>query len=71
MLSKYKNLIALGAAATLSFGVAAQTTWNMATPYPESEFHTKTFKPLWPMSLKLAVRVVNQSSLGTVTVQAP
>lgn len=44
MLNKYKNLIALGAAATLSFGVAAQTTWNMATPYPESEFHTKNIQ---------------------------
>jgi len=44
MLNKYKNLIAFGAAATLSFGVAAQTTWNMATPYPESEFHTKNIQ---------------------------
>jgi TRAP-type C4-dicarboxylate transport system substrate-binding protein len=44
MKTKSIALASLAAAATLSFGVAAQTTWNMATPYPESEFHTKNIR---------------------------
>lgn len=40
----YKNLLAAATMATLSFGAVAQTTWNMATPYPESEFHTRNIQ---------------------------
>ncbi len=40
----YKNLLATAAMATLSFGAVAQTTWNMATPYPEAEFHTRNIQ---------------------------
>ncbi|MGB3553289.1 MAG: TRAP transporter substrate-binding protein [Jannaschia sp.] len=39
-----KTLRTLTAATALAFGPAAafaQTTWDMATPYPESEFHTQ------------------------------
>jgi TRAP-type C4-dicarboxylate transport system substrate-binding protein len=40
----YKNLIVAAATATLSFGAVAQTKWNMATPYPEAEFHTRNIQ---------------------------
>lgn len=39
-----KSLVTAAALATLSFGAAAQTTWNMATPYSEAEFHTKNIQ---------------------------
>ena len=41
MRTSYKGLLAAGTMAVLSFGASAQTTWNMATPYPEAEFHTQ------------------------------
>lgn len=44
MRTSYKNLLAAATMATLSFGAVAQTTWNMATPYPESEFHTRNIQ---------------------------
>ncbi len=44
MKTKGLALASLAAAATLSFSAAAQTTWNMATPYPEAEFHTKNIR---------------------------
>jgi TRAP-type C4-dicarboxylate transport system substrate-binding protein len=40
----YKNLILAAATASLSVGAVAQTKWNMATPYPEAEFHTRNIK---------------------------
>lgn len=44
MRTSYKSLLAAATMATLSFGAVAQTTWNMATPYPESEFHTQNIQ---------------------------
>ncbi len=44
MRTSYKNLLAAATMATLSFGAVAQTTWNMATPYPEAEFHTRNIQ---------------------------
>ena len=44
MRTSYKNLLAAATLATLSFGAVAQTTWNMATPYPEAEFHTRNIQ---------------------------
>lgn len=41
MRTSTKSLLALGTMALMSFGATAQTTWNMATPYPEGEFHTR------------------------------
>jgi TRAP-type C4-dicarboxylate transport system substrate-binding protein len=32
------------ATVTISFGAVAQTKWNMATPYPQSEFHTRNIQ---------------------------
>jgi len=39
-----KSLVAATALTALSFGAVAETNWNMATPYPESEFHTKNIQ---------------------------
>src|SRR5258705_12960834 len=42
-----KNLIAavaLGASASMSSAVQAQTKWDMPTPYSEGEFHTRNAK---------------------------
>jgi TRAP-type C4-dicarboxylate transport system substrate-binding protein len=44
MRTSYKNLLVAAATVTLSFGAVAQTKWNMATPYPQSEFHTKNIQ---------------------------
>lgn len=46
MRNTYKHLMAVTAvaAATMSFNVTAQTKWNMATPYPDGEFHTQNIK---------------------------
>jgi TRAP-type C4-dicarboxylate transport system substrate-binding protein len=44
MRTSYKNLLAAATLATLSLGAVAQTTWNMATPYPEAEFHTRNIQ---------------------------
>ncbi len=46
MRKTYKHLMAVTAvaAATMSFNAMAQTKWNMATPYPEAEFHTQNIK---------------------------
>lgn len=44
MRTTYISLMAAAATATVSFSAVAQTTWNMATPYPESEFHTKNIQ---------------------------
>jgi TRAP-type C4-dicarboxylate transport system substrate-binding protein len=44
MRTSYKNLLAAATMATMSFGALAQTTWNMATPYPEAEFHTRNIQ---------------------------
>ncbi len=41
MRTSYKGLLAATTMAVMSFGASAQTTWNMATPYPEAEFHTQ------------------------------
>lgn len=40
MRTSYKNLLVAAATVTISFGAVAQTKWNMATPYPQAEFHT-------------------------------
>ena len=56
----HKSLIAAAATATLSFGAVAQTTWNMATPYPESEFHTRNIQEF--------VADVNKMSGGELTI---
>lgn len=56
----YKSLIAATTAA-LSFGVAAQTNWNMATPYSEAEFHTKNIQQF--------VADVNKLSGGDLTIK--
>lgn len=60
MRNTYKSLIAAAATATLSFGAVAQTTWNMATPYPESEFHTRNIQEF--------VADVNKMSGGELTI---
>ena len=60
MRNTYKSLIAAAATATLSFGAVAQTTWNMATPYPESEFHTRNIQEF--------VADVNKMSGGDLTI---
>lgn len=60
MRNTYKGLIAAAATATLSFGAVAQTTWNMATPYPESEFHTRNIQEF--------VSDVNKLSNGELTI---
>lgn len=44
MRTTYISLMAAAATATVSLSAVAQTTWNMATPYPESEFHTKNIQ---------------------------
>ena len=44
MRTSYKNLLVAAATVTLSFGAIAQTKWNMATPYPQSEFHTRNIQ---------------------------
>ncbi len=44
MRTTYLSLVAAAATATVSFGAVAQTTWNMATPYPEAEFHTQNIQ---------------------------
>lgn len=44
MRTSYKNLFVAAATVTLSFGAVAQTKWNMATPYPQSEFHTQNIQ---------------------------
>jgi TRAP-type C4-dicarboxylate transport system substrate-binding protein len=60
MRTTYKSLIATAAVATLSFSAVAQTTWNMATPYPESEFHTQ--------NIQLFVADVNKMSGGELSI---
>jgi TRAP-type C4-dicarboxylate transport system substrate-binding protein len=60
MRTTYKSLIATAAVATLSFSAIAQTTWNMATPYPESEFHTQ--------NIQLFVADVNKISGGELSI---
>lgn len=44
MHTSYKNLLVAAATVTLSFGAVAQSKWNMATPYPQSEFHTRNIQ---------------------------
>ena len=44
MRTSYKNLLVAAATVTISFGAVAQTKWNMATPYPQSEFHTRNIQ---------------------------
>jgi TRAP-type C4-dicarboxylate transport system substrate-binding protein len=44
MRTSYKNLLVAAATVTLSFGAVAQSKWNMATPYPQSEFHTRNIQ---------------------------
>jgi TRAP-type transport system periplasmic protein len=61
MRKTYKSLMAAAAMASLSFGVAAQTNWNMATPYPEGEFHTKNIQQF--------VADVNKMSGGDLTIK--
>ncbi|UOD49797.1 TRAP transporter substrate-binding protein [Orrella daihaiensis] len=56
-----KSLVTAAALATLSFGAAAQTNWNMATPYPEAEFHTKNIQQF--------VADVNKLSGGDLTIK--
>jgi TRAP-type C4-dicarboxylate transport system substrate-binding protein len=56
-----KSLMAAAAMATLSFSAAAQTNWNMATPYPEAEFHTQ--------NIQLFVADVNKMSGGDLTIK--
>jgi TRAP-type C4-dicarboxylate transport system substrate-binding protein len=41
---KLVKLIAAACAALGSAGALAQTTWDMPTPYPESNFHTENIK---------------------------
>jgi TRAP-type C4-dicarboxylate transport system substrate-binding protein len=44
MRTSHKNLLVAAATVTISFGAVAQTKWNMATPYPQSEFHTRNIQ---------------------------
>ena len=44
MRTSYKNLLVAAATVTISFGAFAQSKWNMATPYPQSEFHTRNIQ---------------------------
>jgi TRAP-type C4-dicarboxylate transport system substrate-binding protein len=44
MRTSHKNLLVAAATVTISFGAVAQTKWNMATPYPQSEFHTRNIR---------------------------
>jgi TRAP-type C4-dicarboxylate transport system substrate-binding protein len=44
MRTSYKNLLVAAATVTISFGAVAQTKWNMATPYPQAEFHTRNIQ---------------------------
>lgn len=44
MRTSYKSLLVAAATVTISFGAVAQTKWNMATPYPQSEFHTRNIQ---------------------------
>ena len=44
MRTSYKNLLVAAATVTISFGAVAQNKWNMATPYPQSEFHTRNIQ---------------------------
>lgn len=44
MRTSYNNLLVAAATVTLSFGAVAQSKWNMATPYPQSEFHTRNIQ---------------------------
>ena len=44
MRTSYKNLLVAAATVTISFGSVAQSKWNMATPYPQSEFHTRNIQ---------------------------
>jgi TRAP-type C4-dicarboxylate transport system substrate-binding protein len=44
MRTSYKNLLVAAATVTISFGAVAQSKWNMATPYPQSEFHTRNIQ---------------------------
>lgn len=44
MRTSYKNLLVAAATVSISFGAVAQTKWNMATPYPQSEFHTRNIQ---------------------------
>lgn len=39
-----RQLAVAGAAGLLSWSAMAQTTWEMPTPYPEAEFHTKNVR---------------------------
>lgn len=43
-MSLSKTLIAAVGAAGIAFSASAQTTWDMPTPYPEAEFHTKNVR---------------------------
>ena len=61
MRKTYIGLMAAAASASLSFSVAAATTWNMATPYPEAEFHTKNIQQF--------VADVNKMSGGELTIK--
>ena len=61
MRKTYLNLMAAAATASLSLSVAAQTTWNMATPYSEAEFHTKNIQQF--------VADVNKLSGGDLTIK--
>jgi len=44
MRTSYKTLLVAAATVTISFGAVAQSKWNMATPYPQSEFHTRNIQ---------------------------
>jgi TRAP-type C4-dicarboxylate transport system substrate-binding protein len=44
MRTSYKNLLVAAATVSISFGAVAQTKWNMATPYPQTEFHTRNIQ---------------------------
>lgn len=56
-----KGLLAIGTLALMSFGATAQTTWNMATPYPEAEFHTQNINQF--------AQDVNKLSGGELTIK--
>lgn len=62
MRTTYKSLMAAAVAvsSTLSFSAVAQTTWNMATPYSEAEFHTQNIQKF--------VAEVNEKAAGDLKI---
>ena len=58
--SLIKSLLCASALVTATAGAMAQTKWDMPTPYPETNFHTK--------NIKTFVDEVNANSGGKLTI---